>query len=326
MNNNNNIEEIFRKKLENFESNPPANAWTNIHSQINANAGASASSTGVAKGLSAAAKLFIAASVATITVASGYFLLSDDSSNEITKTQPVISETQIDNTPQPEEKPIITEEINSPKTAIDKSENKEEASPTEFSTETGIIEKTSTNVNASEIISEEKQMNELETQTQENQNSSENNQSSQPEKIIAQTEEKESEIEKTALTEQNENPETALNNSEDSLIRTTRQPEISKESVEKELIISPIPNVITPNHDGVNDIIKINVENYLEFKAQVFDLSGNLIFEWDTPTGFWDGNDVYGNAVPKGNYAIVVTVKDLSNKLKTQKSIITLYK
>ena len=70
--------------------------------------------------------------------------------------------------------------------------------------------------------------------------------------------------------------------------------------------LSAVPTVFSPNGDGINDIVKIDGENIKEFTALVRDAKGNLVFEWKSIEGFWDGRDLNNQILPKGTYYIVV--------------------
>lgn len=73
-----------------------------------------------------------------------------------------------------------------------------------------------------------------------------------------------------------------------------------------------IPNIFTPNSDGVNDkflILSNNVEN---FNGLIFDRWGNKIHEWTNINEGWDGRTHSGMKVTSGVffYLINVTFKD----------------
>lgn len=60
--------------------------------------------------------------------------------------------------------------------------------------------------------------------------------------------------------------------------------------------IAPIPNVITPNGDGMNDGWEIDTKDdpcLLDFHTSVFDRWGKEVFISEDPSFYWDGN--YGN-------------------------------
>ncbi len=323
------IEEIFKSKLQNFEANPPANAWITIQSQIGTPATPAGNTGLAAKGLSAVAKLVIAASVVAGAVTGGYIWLnqtpaqqtaveSNSETVEISSSGSNLSETPADISAQQEndtEKttPVLASETEGKGTVEQDNyqekeiESQEEVpvSPAEQPVYTPETEVESTSNNMAEISTPASPLATTGTSTEPEQSERIAGEETTGINAIADVEEK---------TEQTP--------AEDAVNTTADEEQTSL----PETVILPIPNVITPNHDGVNDIIKIQVENYAGFQAQVFDLSGNLIFEWNTPDGFWDGNDFSGNSVPKGNYAVIVTVKTPQGNIVQKKSIITLYK
>ncbi len=68
-----------------------------------------------------------------------------------------------------------------------------------------------------------------------------------------------------------------------------------------------IPNVFTPNGDGINDCFVINnlPENS---KLQIFDRNGVLLYESDNYRQDWDGRDKNGNRLMQDNYWYMLTV------------------
>ena len=68
-----------------------------------------------------------------------------------------------------------------------------------------------------------------------------------------------------------------------------------------------IPNVITPNGDGVNDIFQLN---FPVIKTEIFNRWGQQLFTSNNDA-FWDGRTTSGNKVPSGTYYyIIVTEKE----------------
>ncbi len=70
--------------------------------------------------------------------------------------------------------------------------------------------------------------------------------------------------------------------------------------------LKPVATVFSPNGDGVNDILKIEGEHITQFDAIVQDSKGNIVFEWKTLDGFWDGRDLNNQLLPAGTYYIIV--------------------
>jgi gliding motility-associated-like protein len=61
------------------------------------------------------------------------------------------------------------------------------------------------------------------------------------------------------------------------------------------------PSVFTPNGDGINDFFTPQGYNILEYKLEVFDRWGSLLFSTNDMTISWDGR-FKGRKVPTGNY------------------------
>lgn len=68
-----------------------------------------------------------------------------------------------------------------------------------------------------------------------------------------------------------------------------------------------IPNAFTPNGDGLNDIYKINVDEYKSFKLLIYNRWGELIFTSNDPLIGWDGS--YKNKQPlSGVYMAIISI------------------
>jgi gliding motility-associated-like protein len=74
-----------------------------------------------------------------------------------------------------------------------------------------------------------------------------------------------------------------------------------------------IPNVFTPNGDGLNDYFRAVTNGVEEFSLQVFNRWGQLLFETTDPEKGWDGrvNDYYA---PDGTYVWVAKAFDIEGK------------
>lgn len=84
-------------------------------------------------------------------------------------------------------------------------------------------------------------------------------------------------------------------------------------SVSNEVDIVPaisfyIPNTFTPNGDGMNDTFGIAGEGVHEFKMQIFNRWGQLIYESANANERWDGT-FQGVKVPMGTYIYKVSAK-----------------
>lgn len=82
-----------------------------------------------------------------------------------------------------------------------------------------------------------------------------------------------------------------------------------------------IPNVITPNGDGLNDMFPIDpvtseffpflIRNIYDFKGEIFNRWGEKVFQWTQPLGGWDGRSTSGLVLNGGTYYYVITAKGI---------------
>lgn len=69
-----------------------------------------------------------------------------------------------------------------------------------------------------------------------------------------------------------------------------------------------IPNVFTPNGDGVNDLFRseYNINAFDHYAMSIYSRSGQLIFYADRPAQGWDGRTPAGTRCPEGTYFYVI--------------------
>jgi gliding motility-associated-like protein len=67
-----------------------------------------------------------------------------------------------------------------------------------------------------------------------------------------------------------------------------------------------IPNVFTPNSDGLNDLFAFTEEGILEVKAEIYNRWGNKIYDWNKTGHGWNGITKDGKEAPEGTYFIIV--------------------
>lgn len=70
-----------------------------------------------------------------------------------------------------------------------------------------------------------------------------------------------------------------------------------------------IPNVFTPNNDGLNDAFKLKGNTNPcedELSITIFDRWGKLVFKSDDPTFEWDGKNQSGKDVAAGTYFMLI--------------------
>jgi gliding motility-associated-like protein len=70
--------------------------------------------------------------------------------------------------------------------------------------------------------------------------------------------------------------------------------------------ISIIPNVFTPNGDGINDVLMITAKGLGAVDAQIYNRWGQKEYEWHTLNGGWDGYTASGVPATEGTYYIIL--------------------
>lgn len=70
--------------------------------------------------------------------------------------------------------------------------------------------------------------------------------------------------------------------------------------------ISIVPNIFTPNGDGMNDILKITAKGLASVHAEIYNRWGQKEYEWNTLNGGWDGYSASGVPAVQGTYYIVL--------------------
>lgn len=86
-----------------------------------------------------------------------------------------------------------------------------------------------------------------------------------------------------------------------------------------------IPNVFTPNNDGLNDIYKVEIPQVEFFVMKIFDKQGNnLLFETTNPRIGWNGIDENGKEYNEGEYIVQLKYKQKNNKMIYKNYKITL--
>jgi gliding motility-associated-like protein len=66
-----------------------------------------------------------------------------------------------------------------------------------------------------------------------------------------------------------------------------------------------VPNVFTPNGDGMNDEFRVVYSSIKEFHCWVYNRWGHLVYEWSDPAKGWDGS-IHGKPAAEGAYYYVI--------------------
>jgi gliding motility-associated-like protein len=100
-------------------------------------------------------------------------------------------------------------------------------------------------------------------------------------------------------------------------VATEKLPEESKLQLK-------LPNIFTPNGDGNNDFLKLDIANVTEFVIVILDAKSDIVFKSEDADFKWDGTNLKGDKLPIGNYIYYVTAKDLEGKAITKYSSLTI--
>jgi len=71
-----------------------------------------------------------------------------------------------------------------------------------------------------------------------------------------------------------------------------------------------IPNVFTPNNDGINDLFIVESNGVIPLEISIFSRTGTLIFKTKAPIIVWDGRNTSGSMVSPGIYYYILTSED----------------
>jgi gliding motility-associated-like protein len=85
-----------------------------------------------------------------------------------------------------------------------------------------------------------------------------------------------------------------------------------------------MPNVFTPNNDGVNDAFHPVMKGFKEANCTIIDRWGVQVFELKEVNAVWYGENSNGNPCPAGTYFYIFNGVDLNNKDYTYKGFVQL--
>ncbi len=85
-----------------------------------------------------------------------------------------------------------------------------------------------------------------------------------------------------------------------------------------------IPNVFTPNGDGLNDFFEVSTSGTAWFDIRIFTRSGALINKTESSIILWDGKNNQGNDMPEGIYYYVI--EDYTNQYEPASGFVYLFK
>jgi gliding motility-associated-like protein len=87
-----------------------------------------------------------------------------------------------------------------------------------------------------------------------------------------------------------------------------------------------VPNIFSPNKDGVNDFFRLVASNLAEVSVVIYDRWGNKVYETESATGnfAWDGKNLQGKDCAPGVYFYIINAKGKDDKPYEKKGNVTL--
>lgn len=97
---------------------------------------------------------------------------------------------------------------------------------------------------------------------------------------------------------------------------------VSIASIEKYILVDTslvdVPNVFTPNGDGINDVFRVKAQSLEYFHGVILNRWGRKVFEWHDPSQGWDGK-IHGKYANPGTYYYVITAR--GREIRTKKYV-----
>jgi gliding motility-associated-like protein len=91
------------------------------------------------------------------------------------------------------------------------------------------------------------------------------------------------------------------------------------------IIKAVIPNVLTPNNDGINDRLEFNWTGLVELTFRLFDRWGQEVIEFNKPGLKWDGTDSKGRKCSDGVYYYILNATFKNSSPINKKGFIHLF-
>ncbi|NUM49657.1 MAG: gliding motility-associated C-terminal domain-containing protein [Flavobacteriales bacterium] len=352
MKNINDIEELFSKSFENFEQEVNPSVWTNVQQAIQTPAAPSSAASAAGKGIALKYAAIAILSVATVTGA--YFIAKEFNANQNeTQSALSVQEegktatnnkTHIGTEPQSDlnnnSSEIIhhTIQTNRTETKTEKEINNEIKMSANSEKENTLTSTKPEFVSENNTVTAEKNKQNAEQKEQVKENTKETVVVSTFEidaevNVLEDYDNKtiafsiENEVEKVEWNFGDGNSSSLLsglhrysNFGEYVVIATAWSKNGQKKSIKKTVnlqltsSIDFVPNVITPNNDGSNDVFNVKLSNMQVFHLIIVDRFGVTVFETTNTEITWNGNDLNGSPCKNGTYSYVIKAVGTDNK------------
>lgn len=278
------IKELFKSKLEAFESPVDPSLWSAVQSQLPAVA---------AKGLSVAAKVIIGLSSAAVVSTVALVALN---SNTDEKKEPKKESIELSSNDKIDDQVISSE--NTESKVLSNQETSESSSLSNIASDKNLNTEDKADEELEPLVMQWPIQLDQERLTQEDQLTPDPNQERTTEsntKVDRVNEDNTSEA-KTDEQLEEENSTTS---------QASSLPAVQK------LVL---PDIFTPNGDKRNDELFIVSTGLKDFSLVVLDSRNQVVYKTNDPEFKWNGFDLYGNPVPDGDYMYIVTALDEYNR------------
>ncbi|WP_160290252.1 gliding motility-associated C-terminal domain-containing protein [Flavihumibacter solisilvae] len=84
-----------------------------------------------------------------------------------------------------------------------------------------------------------------------------------------------------------------------------------------------IPNAFTPNRDGINDVFRVRAQNLLNYRIEIFNRWGQVVYRSTSVTESWDGSFA-GKALPSATFTYQVHYQRFNGKAISLKGTLLL--
>ena len=102
-----------------------------------------------------------------------------------------------------------------------------------------------------------------------------------------------------------------------------KEPNRPEEEIEN-YSISKMPDVFSPNNDGVNDFFFVINEGLSDFNVVIMNDKNETVFQSQKTDFKWDGNGLNGEQVVEGKYVYFIIAKDRKGNVVNKHSLLTI--
>ena len=117
---------------------------------------------------------------------------------------------------------------------------------------------------------------------------------------------------------------TALQNTSNTELISKKENAVEQTPEKPQAKAFVMPNAITPNGDGINDVLTLNTEGLTDFNVVVLDAANKLVYSSTDPNFKWNGSLLNGDPAPAGTYQYYFTAKDENGTWCNQFSSLTI--